>query len=683
MSFDGDPNALRAGHRIAGYEILRVLGAGGFGITYEAESPITGKHVAIKEFFPRGIASRESATRIIYSSRDQELVDWALKRFETSTTDQSKLRHPNIVEVIHYIKENDTGYMIMEYVEGKTLEHWLRERETPPSVAEMRLIMEPILDALEYLHSLKLIHRDIAPDNIMVRPDGRPIIIDFGAIKLIERQTQIRSSTNRSFMVSKQFYSPPEQVRDNYELDARADVYATGATLYRAFAGRPPANAEERTQNIALGEGDPFKPINTMTKVLPPEVANVIDRALAFRRDDRVGSIGELREALGWGKSKFVTVAVVPDTAGQGATAPGFTAAGATAAGSTAPASIGGFRAPSSTPSSAPVLEGAKPAAKQDSSSPLQFMRRWLTPAIVAGTLAAALVLVLGLNPAKMFSSGNTQIVTAPPPTVPPPRIKESEAKPVPQELPKQQPAQPQPQPEQQQQQQVTSPPPVAEPKVTPPAPPPVDPVAEARRDYELAVGIGTKEALNAFLQRHPKGFYADLARGQLAKIAAQESKDLARRLNAELTRVGCAAPAGEIWTDASQRALTLFNQHAQTKFDVKLASADALTAVREKTARVCPLVCAQGQRAQGDTCVTIAPPPAQQKQPQVRQQQQQPQQKQAAPRGGRQTVCGTTGCHQGEVYNAGDPRTKNKNCTIVPSGINRGGAGQTQVVCN
>ena len=294
-----DPNALRPGAAIAGYHIIRVLGAGGFGITYEADSPFTGKRVAIKEFFPRGIASREGDTRFVYAERDAEVVEWALKRFESSTLDQCGLKHPNIVDVIHYVKDNGTGYMIMEYVEGDTLEHWLRERETVPLPEEVQPLLEPVLAALEYLHGRRIIHRDIAPDNIMIRPGGTPVIIDFGAIKLIEQETQLRSDV-RSFAVMKQFYSPPEQIQEDGELDHRADIYSIGAVLYRAFAGRPPASAEERMQKLAFGKADPYVPLARYAPHLPPETMAAVDRALSFTVEERQASAAELREELNW-----------------------------------------------------------------------------------------------------------------------------------------------------------------------------------------------------------------------------------------------------------------------------------------------------------------------------------------------------------------------------------------------
>lgn len=188
------------------------------------------------------------------------------------------MKHPNIVEVFHYLAENDTGYMFMDYVEGQTFEHWLRDRPNLPTMDEIRPVLEPVMDALDYLHNMNFIHRDVAPDNIMITADGRPVIIDFGAIKLIENRTLLQAKTVHSFMVGKQHYSPPEQTREGESLDARADIYALGAVFYRAVAGKPPADTEERARKIAFGEGD---------SLIPLSVAAPTSRKISRKRSKR------------------------------------------------------------------------------------------------------------------------------------------------------------------------------------------------------------------------------------------------------------------------------------------------------------------------------------------------------------------------------------------------------------
>jgi serine/threonine protein kinase len=588
-----DPHALQAGTVIAGYRIVRVLGAGGFGITYEGESPVTGRRVAIKEFFPRGIASRKGATEIIYAERDTELVSWALKRFESSTTEQCRLKHPNIVEVFHYLADNDTGYMFMDYVEGKTFEQWLRDRPNLPTEEDIRPMLEPVIDALDYLHSMNFIHRDIAPDNIMITADGRPVIIDFGAIKVIQNRTLLQAKTVHSFMVGKQHYSPPEQTREGETLDARADIYALGAVFYRALAGKPPADTEERARKIAFGEGDSLEPLSQVAPHVPEPLAKAIEKALSFRANERQASIEEFREAIGWQGMSTSNAATKPV-----------------------------FRSNITPPNPSYVSPSSAQLQKKKSSG----AGRW------AAIAAALVVLVVGSAFAMMsLRGGDPQVAVATP--------QQQSAK---TDIPsKQQVAIVE--------QQKTQ---IEQPKVeTPPAMqmPPVDPQAEARRDFELAQKVDTMEAYDLFLSRHPEGFYATLAKAQKTKLAMIEDqraketqirmqRDLTRNVITELQRVGCGPDAtdGE-WNDAARKSLELYNRHAKTKFDSD-PNAQLLGALKERDGRVCPLTCRPGFRVQNNACVAI-PQQVQQRPQQQPQQQQQQQQQQPAfqPRG---TIC-------------------------------------------
>lgn len=294
------PFALRAGTMITGYEIVKPIGAGGFGITYEGFNPITERRVAIKEFFPRGIASRDDATRIAYSKQDNDIVTWALKRFAESTNRLAKLSHPNIVEVLNYVADNGTGYMVMEHVEGQTLEDWLRARKTPPELSELGPIFDPIFDAIEYVHSKGLIHRDIAPDNIMIRAgDARPVLIDFGALKIIEEHTRAHGTAPKSFGVAKMNYSPPEQTEDGGQVDPRVDIYSLAATIYRALAGKPPIDSDKRKTDIALRGQDSYVPLASASQVkMPPAFAATIDAAMSLRPSGRPTTLAEFRAKL-------------------------------------------------------------------------------------------------------------------------------------------------------------------------------------------------------------------------------------------------------------------------------------------------------------------------------------------------------------------------------------------------
>ncbi len=612
-----DPHALPAGTVIAGYRIVRVLGAGGFGITYEGESPVTGRRVAIKEFFPRGIASRKGATEIIYAERDSELVSWALKRFESSTTEQCRLKHPNIVEVFHYLADNDTGYMFMDYVEGNTFEQWLRDLPNLPTEEQIRPMLEPVIDALDYLHSMNFIHRDVAPDNIMITPEGRPVIIDFGAIKLIENRTLLQAKTVHSFMVGKQHYSPPEQTREGEALDARADIYALGAVFYRALAGKPPADTEERARKIAFGDGDSLIPLSIAAPHVPEAIAKTIEKALSFRANERQSSIEEFRQALGW----------------QGM---------ASSSAPTKPV----IRA---LPDPAPNPSYISPSSAQLAKSKRSMGKRW-------AAMAAALVLLVVGSAFAMMSFRSTTPQVAVVKTEAP----QQQPQQPPQQIqpPQQQSQQPAPPPAQEQQ-QVAAVEPKAEPLIEPkadlrteqkidavvPPPPPIDPQADARRDFEIAQKIDTMEAYDVFLSRHTEGFYATLARAQKTKLAMLEQqraeqeqvrlqKELTRNVIAELQRVGCGPDTSDgEWSDAARKSLALYNRHAKTKFEGN-PNDELLHALKERDGRVCPLTCRPGFQVRNNTCVAI-PQQVQQQQPQRQQRPQQQQQEPAfVPRG-------------------------------------------------
>jgi serine/threonine protein kinase len=571
-----DPHALPAGTVIAGYRIVRVLGAGGFGITYEGESPVTGRRVAIKEFFPRGIASRKGATEIIYAERDSDLVSWALKRFESSTTEQCRLKHPNIVEVFHYLADNDTGYMFMDYVEGKTFEQWLRDRPNLPATDEIRPMLEPVIDALDYLHSMNFIHRDVAPDNVMITPDGRPVIIDFGAIKVIENRTLLQAKTVHSFMVGKQHYSPPEQTREGETLDARADIYALGAVFYRALAGKPPADTEERARKIAFGEGDSLIPLSEAAPHIPEAFAKTIEKALSFRASERQASIEEFRQGLGWiGAANLATQPVIrtsPNTP----------------------------RNPSYISHSTAQLEKGKRS----------MGKRW-------AAIAAGLVfLVVGSAFAMMSFRGSEPQVAV---VTPNQGI-----------APKQQVAVIEPKSDVQQPK-----------KETPVMQQTADPLAEARRDFEIAQKVDTMDAYDAFLSRHPEGFYATLAKAQKTKLAMLEDqrvkeeqirvqKELTRNVIGELQRAGCGPEFSDgDWNDAARKSLELYNKSAKTNLQGE-PNEQLLNVLKSRDGRVCPLTCRPGFRVQNNTCVAI--PQQVQQQPQQRPQQQYQQQQQQPP---------------------------------------------------
>ena len=187
-----DPNrmtnlvALQNGTELAGeYRIERVLGAGGFGITYLADEMALNRSVTIKEYFPSDFAARSGVGADAAPRSEQCAGDyrWGLDRFIEEAQTLARFSHPNIVRVYRYFRANNTGYMVLHFEEGQSLKSWLKGLGRAPRQKESDAIVAPLLDALDNIHRSDFLHRDIAPDNIIIRNDGQPVLIDFGSAR--------------------------------------------------------------------------------------------------------------------------------------------------------------------------------------------------------------------------------------------------------------------------------------------------------------------------------------------------------------------------------------------------------------------------------------------------------------------------------------------------------------------
>lgn len=159
--------------------IERVLGAGGFGITYLAEETALDRNVTIKEYFPSDFAARTSTSDAAPRSQDcASDYRWGLDRFIEEAQTLARFSHPNIVRVYRYFKSNNTAYMVLHFEEGQSLKAWLKGLNRAPRQKELDAFVAPLLDALELIHKQDFLHRDIAPDNIIIRKDGSPVLID-------------------------------------------------------------------------------------------------------------------------------------------------------------------------------------------------------------------------------------------------------------------------------------------------------------------------------------------------------------------------------------------------------------------------------------------------------------------------------------------------------------------------
>ncbi len=270
------------------YTILRVFGAGGFGVTYLARDPGLDKLVAIKEYFPQDFAFREGGS-VRAKSGSADNFAWGKDRFVDEARTLARFRHPNIVGVMQIFEANNTAYIVLEYESGRSLSKWLADIGGGPSQDEVDLIAAPILDALELIHKNNLLHRDIAPDNIYIRDDGSPVLLDFGSAR-----EAIAARTKMMSAVVKSGYSPAEQYSTRGSGQGPwTDIYAFAATLYMAISGKAPPEATERLLGEACAPAASAAKVSYRSTFL-----DAIDWALKLSPKDRPQSVQEWRGAL-------------------------------------------------------------------------------------------------------------------------------------------------------------------------------------------------------------------------------------------------------------------------------------------------------------------------------------------------------------------------------------------------
>jgi serine/threonine protein kinase len=283
--------SLSSGTRVGGnYRIERVIGAGGFAITYAATDLDLSTVVAIKEYYPSEFGARDEGMRVHpRSARHAETFDWGKASFLEEARMLARFRHPSIVRVSRVFEAHATAYMVMDYEAGKDLATWLRDLGRAPAQSELDRIAAPLLDALEIMHGESFLHRDIAPDNIVVRPDGSPVLLDFGAARRAVGEKS-RSLTG----IVKTGYSPFEQYATDGRLQGPwTDLYALGATLYRAVCGITPPEATLRVAD------DRMQPaVDAAVGTYRKGFLAAIDACLRPSHADRPQSVAALRPVL-------------------------------------------------------------------------------------------------------------------------------------------------------------------------------------------------------------------------------------------------------------------------------------------------------------------------------------------------------------------------------------------------
>lgn len=351
---DPNWNSLKPGTLIHGrYAIGRVLGQGGFGITYLGFDLRLNVKLAIKEYYPSGLAVRNTASRAVMNATVDVREDFqrGMEKFLEEARTLARFEdHPNIVSVRDFFEENGTAYMVMTYFEGRTLLKYLEEKGGTLPFDEVLTILIPVMNALDEVHASGLIHRDISPDNIFITYSGQVKLLDFGAAKSAMALLNQQSHS----IVLKKGYSPAEQYQSRGSLGPWTDIYSMAATIYRSITGIIPPDSLDRLDKEIL------IPPSQQGVAIPGYAEAALIRALSISPRQRPQSMREFQgELLGEtvslaSFSEAAGAPASPRTAKQGAPAPTVKLKGETAISAGKPGPSFGPAGPSSTPAKKP-----------------------------------------------------------------------------------------------------------------------------------------------------------------------------------------------------------------------------------------------------------------------------------------------------------------------------------------
>ncbi|SFG94267.1 non-specific serine/threonine protein kinase [Duganella sp. CF458] len=351
------PNSLPIGTRVAEFEIREVIGEGGFGIVYLAFDHSLQRTVAIKEYMPSALAARANDNTVtVRSKRHAEAFGAGLRSFINEARLLAQFDHPALVKVYRFWESHGTAYMAMRYYEGRTFKSVVRDNPELVNEAWLKRLLQPVLGALEALYAAQILHRDVSPENIMIQPDGQPVLLDFGAARQIV-QDMAQSLT----VILKPGFAPVEQYADDESMRQGpwTDIYSLSAVMYAAITGKAPPAAVARMLN------DPIEPLAISGREgYSNQFLEAIDRGMAVRPEIRPQSIAEFSALLG-----FDAAAAAAAPAADSSSAPAAADAPAEAAEASAASAASDGAARRSRSRSARSAEKGAPGSAEASAS--------------------------------------------------------------------------------------------------------------------------------------------------------------------------------------------------------------------------------------------------------------------------------------------------------------------------
>ncbi len=288
-TYPSEWNFLQSGTILDHYMIEKPIAGGGFSSVYLARQLSDQHQVAIKEYMPRRLAHRTWQNQIVpHSPETRSLFLRGKTLFVEEAKALGKLKHPNIVEVLNFFPANSTIYLVMTYDYGKNLSSYIKDKKGNLTLQFILTVFPALLEGVQTIHEAHLLHLDIKPENILIRPGGDPLLLDFGAVHPFPKTEKWTPGK-----VLTKGFSPPEQYPVDGNVGPWSDMYAIGATIRTCIEGRPPPPSPDRVNN------DTLKPLaSTFKRKYPLKLLKMVDASLELDLKNRPQSTIEMMDSI-------------------------------------------------------------------------------------------------------------------------------------------------------------------------------------------------------------------------------------------------------------------------------------------------------------------------------------------------------------------------------------------------